>query len=83
MSPTVSTDTFNTFFAWAPLVIGIVIYGIFYFAKRRECAPVSPVPTSGETYSCAQCGRRGPRDQMVAQHHGGAVSYACSDCAKH
>ena len=41
MNPTVSSDTFDTFFAWAPWVVGIAIYLAFYFAKRREVATSS------------------------------------------
>ncbi|MGA8384984.1 MAG: hypothetical protein WB526_13910 [Candidatus Cybelea sp.] len=85
MNPTVSSDTFDTFFAWAPWVVGVAIYLTLYFAKRREIATskASVTQTTGsQTFACAQCGRRGPRDQMVPQDHGGAVGYKCSSCAQ-
>lgn len=87
MTPRVSSDAFNAFFAWAPWVIGIVIYACFYVAKRSErpamavAAAVAGPPPS-ETFTCAQCGRRGTREQVVAQDHGGAVGYICTNCAK-
>jgi hypothetical protein len=75
----ISGHAFDSFFAWAPLVVGIVIYATFYIAKRHETVtvPTSSVPT----YACAVCGRRGSRDQMVAQDHGGAVGWQCRHCA--
>jgi DNA-directed RNA polymerase subunit RPC12/RpoP len=85
MNPTVSSDTFDTFFAWAPWVVGVAIYLALYFAKRREIATsnASATQTTGsQTFACAQCGRRGPRDQMVPQDHGGAVGYKCTNCAQ-
>jgi hypothetical protein len=74
----ISASAFDSFFAWAPWVIGIVIYFAFYVAKRHETVtvPSSSVPT----YACAVCGRRGSRDQMVAQDHGGAVGWRCHEC---
>jgi hypothetical protein len=74
----ISSHTFEMFFAWAPWVIGIVIYFAFYVAKRHE---VSVVASPGQTFACAICGRRGPREQMVPQNHGGAISYQCAGCA--
>jgi hypothetical protein len=75
----ISGNAFDAFFAWAPWVIGAVIYITFYVAKRHEnAARHAPV---GETYSCAGCGRRGSRDHMVPQQHGGAVGWYCTDCA--
>jgi DNA-directed RNA polymerase subunit RPC12/RpoP len=85
MNPIISSDTFNSFFAWAPLVVGVAIYLVLYVSKRRELATskASGMQTSGaQTFACAQCGRRGPRDQMVPQDHGGAVGYKCSNCAR-
>jgi hypothetical protein len=87
MTPQVPSDAFNLFFGWAPFIIGLGIYFVFYLAKRKECAtPVTvtghatgPAPT--ETYSCSQCGKRGPLGAMVAQDHGTAVSYVCTTCA--
>jgi DNA-directed RNA polymerase subunit RPC12/RpoP len=85
MNPTISSDTFNTFFAWAPWVVGVAIYLAFYFAKRREIATgkaSATQTTASQTFACANCGRRGPRDQMVPQDHGGAVGYKCTNCAQ-
>jgi hypothetical protein len=75
----ISSDAFDSFFAWAPLVIGVVIYLAFYVAKRHEAPGNAPSP--GQTYACAVCGRRGSRDAMVPQNHGGAVGYQCAQCA--
>lgn len=84
MEPQLSSGTFNAFFAWAPWVIGIAIYFAFFVAKRHEgagnVAPGEDSPAQS-TYACASCGRRGSRAQMVAQGHGGAVSWYCGDCA--
>jgi DNA-directed RNA polymerase subunit RPC12/RpoP len=85
MNPTISSDTFDAFFAWAPWVVGVAIYLAFYLAKRREVATskaFATQTTGSQTFACAQCGRRGPRDQMVPQDHGGAVGYKCSNCAQ-
>jgi hypothetical protein len=80
MDSAISPTAFNHFFAWAPLVLGIVIYALFYVAKRHETAPSSGVPF-GQTYSCAACGRRGNREHMVPVEHAGAMSWYCSRCA--
>ncbi|MBV8155041.1 MAG: hypothetical protein JOY98_11505 [Candidatus Eremiobacteraeota bacterium] len=79
MGPQISGNAFDQFFGYAPLVIGIVIYAIFYVAKRREVTETG-VPI-GQTYACAGCGRRGARDHMVPQEHAGAVSWFCPACA--
>jgi hypothetical protein len=79
VSPQISGGAFDAFFAWAPWVVGLAIYLAFYVAKRHEKAPhASPAV---ETYACAGCGRRGSREQMVPEHHGGAVGWFCSRCA--
>jgi len=75
----ISSQTFDSFFAWAPWVIGAIIYFAFWVAKRHE-RPAGPV-SAGHTYACADCGRRGSIEQMVPQHHGGAIGYKCPDCA--
>jgi hypothetical protein len=82
VNPAVSSQTFDSFFAWAPWVIGFAIYLSFYVAKRRETA-TSPAQAPSTTYSCSICGRRGSRDQMVPQDHGGAVGWQCTHCAAH
>jgi hypothetical protein len=79
MNPVLNADVFGWFFAWAPLVLGLAIYFAVWMAKRREGVPVTG--TLGATYACANCGRRGSREHMVPQTHGGAVSYYCSHCA--
>jgi hypothetical protein len=85
MEPQLSPGTFNAFFAWAPWVIGIVIYFAFYVAKRHEgvavTVPAAHAPAAESSYACTNCGRRGSLAQMVAQEHGGAVSWYCGDCA--
>jgi hypothetical protein len=75
----ISPHAFAAFFAWAPWVIGVAIYAIFYVVKRHELAVV-PV-SAGQTYACAVCGRRGAREQMVPQNHGGAITWQCANCA--
>ncbi|MBV8068000.1 MAG: hypothetical protein JO113_08475, partial [Candidatus Eremiobacteraeota bacterium] len=60
----ISSQTFDSFFAWAPWVVGAIIYSAFYVAKRHEVAVKSTQPV-GTTYACAVCGRRGALDQMV------------------
>jgi len=79
MNPMISSDTFGHVFAWAPLVLGVAIYAIVWFAKRAEVGGVG-VPI-GQTYACAGCGRRSVREHMLPQTHEGAVSYFCSKCA--
>ena len=76
-----SSQSFDAFFAWAPWVVGLVIYGAFYVAKRHETATVPPSTAGPSTYACSSCGRRGTREQMVAQQHDGAVGYQCPQCA--
>ncbi|HEY6450239.1 MAG TPA: hypothetical protein VIX60_06135 [Candidatus Cybelea sp.] len=75
----ISSHAFDSFFAWAPWVVGAAIYFAFYVAKRHESG--SSTKPAGPTYACAVCGRRGSRDQMVPQNHGGAVGYQCAQCA--
>jgi hypothetical protein len=75
----ISSQAFDSFFAWAPWVIGALIYLTFYIAKRHEVP--ATVPSIGQTYACAACGRRGARDQMVPQDHGGAIGWMCANCA--
>jgi hypothetical protein len=79
MNPVLNSDVFGWFFAWAPLVLGLVIFLSVWMAKRREGAPVTG--TLGATFACANCGRRGSREHMVPQIHDGAVSYYCSHCS--
>ncbi|HYL26392.1 MAG TPA: hypothetical protein VEW74_01090 [Candidatus Nitrosotalea sp.] len=77
----ISANTFDSFFAWAPWIIGLVIYFAFYLAKRHETATV-PASSGPTTYACSGCGRRGTREQMVPQVHDGAVAWQCASCAK-
>ncbi len=79
MSPQISSGTFDAVFGWAPFVAVVIIFFVFYFAKRRETSG-GPVPI-GQTYACAGCGRRGAREHMVPQEHLGAVGWYCSHCA--
>jgi hypothetical protein len=79
MPSEISTTTFNQFFAWSPLVVGLVIYLVLYAAKRHEVT-ASGVPI-GQTFACASCGRRGRREHMVPQEHAGATSWYCARCA--
>lgn len=77
----ISSNTFDSFFAWAPLVVGLIIYASFWVAKRNESSSHAHGSSHTTTYACAICGRRGPLEQMVPQQHGGAVGYQCSHCA--
>jgi predicted SprT family Zn-dependent metalloprotease len=76
----ISSDAFDSFFAWAPWVVGAIIYLAFYIAKRHEKSS-SATGTAQSTYACAVCGRRGTIDQMIAQDHGGAIGYRCAHCS--
>ena len=78
MTSTLSQDSVGSFFAYAPLVLGIIIYFAFWWAKRNE-KPESANVT--HTYACASCGRRGVREHMVPLAHEGAVGYYCAHCA--
>jgi DNA-directed RNA polymerase subunit RPC12/RpoP len=86
VNPRISPDAFDSFFAWAPWIIGIVIYAAFYIAKRQERTPLPAAVTHAgpvtPSYSCAQCGRVGTTEQMVPQARGGAVTYVCANCAQ-
>jgi DNA-directed RNA polymerase subunit RPC12/RpoP len=76
----ISGNAFDSFFAWAPWVVGAVIYLVFYVAKRHE-SNSGAAKAAQTTYACAICGRRGSLDQMVPQNLGGAVGYQCPQCA--
>jgi hypothetical protein len=80
MTPRISSESFSAFFAWAPWIIGIAIYLAFYVAKRNE-GKAAAQPATTQTFACSACGRRGTREQMVPQDHGGAISYQCASCA--
>jgi hypothetical protein len=79
MNPTIPNGAFGAVFALAPLVLGVTIYAVAWFAKRNETRD-APVPI-GQTYACAACGKRGSKEHMVPQAHEGAVSWYCSHCA--
>jgi hypothetical protein len=81
MDTTISPEGLSGFFAWAPLVLGIVIYAVVWAAKRSEGHDQSAIPI-GQTFACANCGRRGVREHMVPHTHAGAISYYCTQCAK-
>jgi len=76
----ISGHAFDSFFAWAPWVIGAIIYLAFWVAKRHESSAPLTVAANA-SYACSSCGRRGSIEQMIAQHHGGAVGYQCAQCA--
>lgn len=80
MDTKISPETLSGFFAFAPLVLGIIIYAVAFAAKRHEGHDNSAVPI-GQTFACAGCGKRGVREHMVPQAHSGAVSYYCGKCA--
>jgi hypothetical protein len=78
MESQISPSSFNAFFGWAPLIVGLLIYLVFYVAKRHE-ATETGVPI-GQTFACANCGRRNRREHMVPQEHAGAMSWYCTHC---
>lgn len=79
MASPIPASAFNQFFAWAPLLAGLLIYLTFYVAKRHEVI-AHGVPI-GQTFACANCGRRGHREHMVPHAHAGAMSWYCARCA--
>jgi hypothetical protein len=79
MEPIITQERLAGFFAWAPLVLGLVIYAAYFVAKRHEFATTAA--TFGTTYACSTCGRRGAKEHMLPQTHDGAISYVCSKCA--
>jgi len=79
VNPHISSEAFDSFFGWAPWVIGAIIYFAFYLAKRNEGS--ASTSGAGQTFACAVCGRRGTREQMVPQDHGGAIGWQCAHCA--
>jgi hypothetical protein len=80
METTISPSALSGFFAWAPLVLGIVIYATAWASKRHEDGDTTAAPI-GQTFACANCGKRGIREHMVPQTHAGAISYYCASCA--
>jgi len=80
MDGAISQNALGSFFAWAPLVLGVAIYFVAWLSKRHEGQTVPS--TVGATYACAGCGRRGSREHMIPQTHDGAVSYYCAKCAR-
>lgn len=80
MDTAISPQALGSFFALAPLVLGIVIYAAAFAAKRHEGHDGSAVPI-GQTFACAGCGKRGVREHMIPQTHAGAISYYCARCA--
>ena len=78
MEPMISPQTLQYFFFSAPIVLGVLIYAYFFFAKRHEF--VTTAGTLGETYACASCGKRGSKEHMLPQTHDGAISYVCAKC---
>ncbi|HEY5425599.1 MAG TPA: hypothetical protein VIJ77_03525 [Candidatus Tumulicola sp.] len=80
MDSQISPSAFSHFFALAPLVLGLIIYAVVYVAKRHEATAIG-VPI-GQTFACANCGRRGRREHMVPQEHAGAMSWYCAHCSR-
>ncbi|HEV2262039.1 MAG TPA: hypothetical protein VGR69_07135 [Candidatus Rubrimentiphilum sp.] len=75
----ISTQAIDEFFAWAPITTFVAIVVVAYFMTRTEALPSAPI---GKTYSCARCGRRGAREQMVSVSKEGAVLWYCGHCAQ-
>lgn len=80
MDPVVPDSLLGSFYACAPVVLGLAVFFAYWLAKRNE--GVTAPSTLGATYACANCGKRGSKEDMVPQTHDGAVSYYCSNCAK-
>ncbi|HKU81954.1 MAG TPA: hypothetical protein VJP76_07275 [Candidatus Tumulicola sp.] len=80
MDSQISASSFDHFFGWAPLVVFALICLVFYVAKRHEVTETG-VPI-GQTFACANCGRRGHREHMVPREHAGATSWYCGHCAR-
>jgi hypothetical protein len=79
MDSQISPTAFNQFFAWAPVIVGITIYAIFFVAKRHEeGATGTPI---GQAYVCAQCGRRDSREHMTPEERNGSINWYCHRCA--
>lgn len=79
MDSQISPAAFDHFFAWAPLIVWLAIYAVFFVAKRHEATePGVPI---GQTFACANCGKRGKREHMVPHEHAGATSWYCARCA--
>jgi hypothetical protein len=74
----ISQDTFAHVFAYAPLVLGLLIVLVAYLMVRGQVSETAPI---GQTFACAKCGRRGIREHMVPQAHEGAVSWFCGRCS--
>lgn len=72
-------DIINDFFAFAPMVLFVIVLIALYYAKRNE--GVTAV-AHGKTYACAQCGRRGNHEHMVPMSREGAVVWYCARCAQ-
>jgi hypothetical protein len=77
-APILSNETFDTFFAYSPLVLGLAIYAVFFIAKRSEVAVDAPI---GKSDACADCGHRHARHHMVPAQRDGAVGWVCQNCA--
>lgn len=79
MNPVLSGDSLNLVFALAPWIIGLIIVLVTYLTVRERLSQRVPI---GQTFACANCGRRGHREHMVPTTHEGAVSWYCSHCAE-
>ncbi len=80
MYPAISATTFDWFFAWAPLVLGVVIYAIFVVAKRATKRRPERAPI-GQSFACASVGGAAIASIWSPREHDGAVSWYCSRCA--
>jgi hypothetical protein len=81
MQEQISAGGLASFFAYAPIFIGLIILVVAWAAKRHE--ETAPAVTTRATFACAGCGRRGSREHMLPQVHEGAVSWYCAKCAGH
>jgi hypothetical protein len=77
MNPSISPSSFDNFFAWSPLVIGVIIYAIFYVAKRHEKQRGTPI---GQSVACAACGRKLRREHMTPIQQDGSIVWYCGHC---
>ena len=75
----ISAEGLASFFAFAPLIMGLLVVVVAWAAMRDDHDKTAV--NVGTTYACANCGRRSQREHMLPQAHEGAVSWYCTHCA--
>ena len=77
-APAISQEHFDAVFASLPWIVGLLIVVVTYLMVRGSLNKPTPF---GQTFACAQCGRRGIREHMVPAAHEGAVAWYCARCS--